>query len=74
MNRFRLRGTWEDDPAPIPFPTPQPGRNADGRTDPAHLTTDGLIASVSSELEAVSYRFEELRRLFGPNDDGPSAA
>jgi hypothetical protein len=74
MNRFRLRGTWEDDPEPIPFPTHQAGRHAGARTGPAHLSTDELIASVGSELEAVSYRFEELRRLFDTNDDGPSAA
>ncbi|MEM9165652.1 MAG: hypothetical protein AAGB48_01360 [Planctomycetota bacterium] len=87
MNRHRLRGTWEDDPAPIPFPgqdgAAPAGRQAGGQDDPVHpetqpadADTDGLIESVDRELDAASYRLDELRRLVTPfeDDDPPSAA
>lgn len=77
MDRFRLRGTWEDDPAPIPFPA---GRDADAkpsRPDPAELSGTELSESVESELDFITYRFNELRELFGAgpdDDDSPTAA
>lgn len=86
MNRYRLRGTWEDDPAPIPFPGTRPGRQAGGTAEPQRHaqaadadipSTDELIDSVDSHLDRISYKIDELRQMLSPFDgetDPPPAA
>lgn len=88
MNRHHLRGTWEDDPAPLPFPgtpgrqagaTPSPtiGRSADRGTDAdAAAATDRVIADVDTHLDRISYKIDELRDLLMPfeGSDPPPAA
>lgn len=83
MNRFRLRGTWEDDPAPIPFPGTAAGRHAGQaeQSGDANLadapTTDDVIRNVEAELERASFKIDELRDLLAPFDgdiDPPPAA
>ncbi len=80
MNRFRLRGTWEDDPAPIPFPGAFAGRHA-GKLDRSDLadapSADAIIRDVEAELERASLKIDELRELLSPFDsdiDPPPAA
>lgn len=81
MNRFRLRGTWEEDPAPIPFPA---GRSAgadsgaheaadaiDRRTDDRDaMSTDEVIEAVEGELDRLTLRIDELRAMVTPFPDG----
>lgn len=85
MNRFRLRGTWEDDPAPFPFPGAlrgaQPGRRAGTEDQPRdiHLadapSTDALIRNVEAEFERASLKIDDLRDMLTPFDgDLPPAA
>lgn len=90
MNRFRLRGTWEEDPAPIPFPRHAPGRHAGQATrTPAakakavpetllsHRTRE-LMDTVDSQFERMQLSFDEFRHLLETQDQsldsGPSAA
>lgn len=87
MNRFRLRGTWEEDPAPIPFPRQAPGRDAGGRPrSPASRVPETQLSERTKELmESVDERFGQLQLNFNEfrelleadrqtNDDGPRAA
>ena len=87
MNRFRLRGTWEEDPAPIPFPRQVPGRAAGDRPrSPADSVpvaklserTRELMESVDEQFEHLQLNFNEFRELLEVEedsyDDGPSAA
>lgn len=87
MNRFRLRGTWEEDPAPIPFPRQAPGRDAgQRRPSPADRIpetqlsrrTRELMDTVDSRFEELQLNFNEFRELMQAQeesyDDGPSAA
>lgn len=81
MNQFRLRGTWEDDPAPLPFPGSAAGRDAGARgatqdREPA-ATTEQVIAGVDKHLDRMSFKLDELRDMLTPFDGGgdpPSAA
>lgn len=79
MNQFRLRGTWEDDPAPLPFPAPhRAGRNAgateDRDTQSPVADTDSVIADVEAHLDRVTYKIDELRDLLTPFDRDPPPA
>ena len=87
MNRFRLRGTWEEDPAPIPFPRQVPGRTAGDRPkSPADSVpetqlsarTRELMANVDEQFDRLQLNFNEFRDLIetedDPYDNGPSAA
>lgn len=87
MNRFRLRGTWEEDPAPIPFPRQAPGRDAGGaprspasRVPETRLSdrTRELMESVDEQFGQLQLNFNEFRELLEtqhkPQDDGPRAA
>ncbi|MEM8756242.1 MAG: hypothetical protein AAGF47_00480 [Planctomycetota bacterium] len=73
MNRFRLRGTWEEDPTPIPFPA---GREAGAEDRPApadtdrQMSTDEVIETVEGELDRLTLRIDDLRRMVMPFDDG----
>ena len=63
MNRFRLRGTWEEDPAPIPFPRQVPGRAAGDRPrSPADRVPETKLSDRTRELmESVDEQFEHPR-------------
>lgn len=88
MDRFRLRGTWEEDPAPIPFPRQAPGRHAGQKqtrspADRVPVTklserTRELMNDVDAHFERLQLNFDEFRnQLEAQNssfDDGPSAA
>jgi len=84
VDHFRLRGTWEEDPAPIPFPRSVAGRDAGSsgstQTKPAPEAVDDTIAGVERELNRLQLRFDEFKDLFDASlegsDDGdhPSAA
>ncbi len=87
MNQFRLRGTWEEDPAPIPFPRQVPGRSAGNRSrSPADSVpvaklsdrTRELMESVDEQFDRLQLNFNEFRELLESEeetfDDGPSAA
>ena len=86
MDHFRLRGTWEEDPAPIPFPRSVAGRDAGSsgstQTKPAEAVgaVDDTIAGVERELDRLQLRFDQFKDLFDASlegfDDGdhPSAA
>lgn len=81
MNQFRLRGTWEDDPAPLPFPAPlRAGRNAgatedrDTQSPVADTDSDSVIAGVEAHLDRVTYKIDELRDLLTPFDRDPPPA
>ena len=86
MSQHRLRGTWEDDPAPLPFPGSVAGRFAGAgdqvpshrlsHADAADASTDELIDSVEQELDRISLRFHELRDMLTPfgDEDPPPAA
>ncbi|MEL6499148.1 MAG: hypothetical protein AAF937_03275 [Planctomycetota bacterium] len=80
MNRFRLRGTWEDDPAPIPFPSGRDAGATETTGDHAFdhaATTDDVIRSVEAEFERASLKIDELRDLLSPfngDTDPPPAA
>ena len=86
MSQHRLRGTWEDDPAPLPFPGSVAGRLAgsEDRTaahrissaDAADASTDELIESVEREMDRISLRFRELQDMLSPfgDEDPPPAA
>ena len=87
MNRFRLRGTWEEDPAPIPFPRNVAGRSA-GVDAPEHHTdipetqlserTREMIEHFDEHIDRLQIRFEEFAHLLEDEEeagsDGPSAA
>lgn len=90
MNQFRLRGTWEEDPAPIPFPRHAPGRHA-GQSAAAPASrakavpetrlsarTRELMETVDTQFERLQLNFDEFRHLFETQessfDAGPSAA
>ncbi len=87
MDRFRLRGTWEEDPAPIRFPRQAPGRNAGQQSrSPASRVpvtklserTRELMNDVDSQFERLQLNFDEFRHQLDAQkssyDDGPSAA
>lgn len=87
MDRFRLRGTWEEDPAPIPFPRQAPGRHAGQQArSPASRVpvtklserTRELMDNVDSQFERLQLNFDEFRHQFETQessfDNGPSAA
>ena len=86
MNQFRLRGTWEEDPAPIPFPRSVPGRTAGNRSrSPADSVpvaklserTRELMEQVDEKFDHLQLNFNEFRELLGAEEDsfdGPSAA
>lgn len=90
MNQFRLRGTWEEDPAPIPFPRHAPGRQAghaarsSSSGSPAvaqpglSRRTRELMETVDSQFERLQLNFDEFRHLLDAQDqsldNGPSAA
>lgn len=87
MNQFRLRGTWEEDPAPIPFPRDVAGRNAGSGQRPSRASqipetqlserTRELIETVDEEIDHLQLRFDEFRHLLETEnieDDGPTAA
>lgn len=77
MNRFRLRGTWEDDPAPLPFPGAQAGRQAGATADTPSdeiASTDDVIRSVEAEFERASLKIDELRSMLEPYDGDPPPA
>jgi hypothetical protein len=81
MNRFRLRGTWEDDPAPLPFPGVAAGRQAGAPADAASDTaadeitpTDDVIRGVEAEFERASLKIDELRSMLEPFDGDPPPA
>ena len=87
MNRFRLRGTWEEDPAPIPFPRDVAGRDA-GTDAPSPASevkeaqlsdrTRELITNVDQDFDRLQIKFDEFTHLLDPEEeaghDGPSAA
>ncbi|HED54396.1 MAG TPA: hypothetical protein ENJ00_09405 [Phycisphaerales bacterium] len=83
MDHFRLRGTWEEDPAPIPFPRHIAGRDAGNaastQTKP-DIGVEHTIADVEQELDRLQLRFDEFKDLFDATLDGfddgdhPSAA
>ncbi|MGP1273622.1 MAG: hypothetical protein ACTS22_09845 [Phycisphaerales bacterium] len=86
MSRHRLRGTWEEDPAPLPFPSGAAGRSAGADEDAppqrfepgdhAERSTDALIEGVEAEMERLNARFRELRSMLTPfeGEDPPPAA
>ncbi|RNC80392.1 MAG: hypothetical protein ED559_00835 [Phycisphaera sp.] len=87
VNRFRLRGTWEDDPAPIPFPRDVAGRDAGAGSTATRASqvpetqlserTRELIDNVDEEIDRLQLRFDEFRHLLEAEefeDDGPTAA
>ncbi|GAB5497512.1 MAG: hypothetical protein Phyf2KO_25920 [Phycisphaerales bacterium] len=87
MNRFRLRGTWEEDPAPIPFPRDVAGRDAGAGEETSRASdipetqlserTRELIENVDEEIDRLQLRFDEFRHLLEteePDYDGPTAA
>lgn len=87
MNRFRLRGTWEEDPAPIPFPREAAGRDA-GAAAPSPASdvpetklsdrTRELITNVDQDMDRLQIKFDEFTHLLDSEEetdhDGPSAA
>jgi len=89
VNQFRLRGTWEEDPAPIPFPRNVAGRNA-GVASPTpspasdipetklSARTRELMTSVDQDLDRLQLKIEEFSHLLDAEDqagyDDPSAA
>lgn len=86
MNHHRLRGTWEEDHAPIPFPRAA-GRDA-GQASPSPADavpeapisdrTQELVENVEQEFGRLQLRFDEFKHLLGHTpsieDDGPTAA
>ncbi len=78
MNRFRLRGTWEEDPAPIPFPVSQAGRQAGAEADERDApSSDEVIRGVEAEFDRISLKIDELRDMLTPyqgDTDPPPAA
>ena len=80
MNQFRLRGTWEEDPAPIPFPRQVPGRSAGDRSrspaDSVPVTklsdrTRELMETVDEQFDRLQLNFNEFRELLDQPDAIP---
>ena len=87
MNRFRLRGTWEEDPAPIPFPGRVAGRDAGvADTSPAadipetklSDRTRELMTNIDQDLDRLQLKINEFSHLLDAEEDtgsdGPAAA
>jgi hypothetical protein len=87
VDRFRLRGTWEEDPAPIPFPGKVAGRDA-GVAAPSPASkvsetklsdrTRELMTNVDQDLDRLQLKFDEFTHLLDAEEeagyDDPSAA